>query len=62
MRAIIYARVSTEEQKLYGYSLDAQIEVCKRYCEMKGWEVVYIYKGSKIITPREQASRIQPCN
>lgn len=44
MRAIIYARVSTEEQKLYGYSLNAQIEVCKKYCEQRGWEVVMIYK------------------
>ena len=47
MRAIIYARVSTEEQKLYGYSLDAQIEACKRYCELKGWDVVFIYKEAK---------------
>ena len=47
MRAIIYARVSTEEQSLFGYSLDAQIEVCKRYCELKGWKVVMIYKEAK---------------
>ena len=44
MKAIIYARVSTEEQKLFGYSLDAQVEVCKRYCEQQGWEIVMIYK------------------
>jgi len=44
MRAIIYARVSTEEQKLFGYSLDGQIDVCKRYCEQQGWEIVGIYK------------------
>lgn len=46
MKAIIYARVSTEEQKK-GYSLDAQIEECKRYCELKGWEIVKIYKEVK---------------
>ena len=44
MRAIIYARVSTEEQRLFGYSLDAQIEVCKEYCKRRGWDVVLIYK------------------
>ena len=47
MRAIIYARVSTEEQKLFGYSLDAQIEVCKEYCKKKGWNLVKIYKEAK---------------
>ena len=44
MRAIIYARVSTEEQKLFGYSLGAQIEVCKDYCKKRGWDIVKIYK------------------
>ena len=38
MKAVIYARVSTEEQKK-GWSLKAQIDACKKYCEMKGWEV-----------------------
>lgn len=43
MKAIIYVRVSTEEQEEKGYSLDAQIEICKKYCEMRGWEVVKVY-------------------
>ncbi len=43
MRAIIYARVSTEEQKK-GYSIEAQIEACKKYCESVGWEIVGIKK------------------
>ena len=47
MKAIIYARVSTEEQKLLGYSLEAQIEVCKRYCKLKGWDIVMVYKEAK---------------
>ena len=57
MRAIIYARVSTEEQKLYGYSLDAQIEVCKRYCEQRGWDVVMIYKEA--ISSKKEDKRPQ---
>jgi|Deesub1362A_J573_1020465.scaffolds.fasta_scaffold00749_27 DNA invertase Pin-like site-specific DNA recombinase len=44
MRAIIYARVSTEEQRLFGYSLDAQIKVCREYCERRGWDVVLVYR------------------
>lgn len=57
MRAIIYARVSTEEQKLYGYSLNAQIEVCKRYCEQRGFEVVMIYKEA--ISSKKEDKRPQ---
>jgi len=44
MKAIIYARVSTEEQEKEGYSLDAQIEICRQYCKMKGWEIVKEYR------------------
>ncbi len=57
MRAIIYARVSTEEQKLYGYSLDAQIDACKNYCERRGWKVVMIYKEA--ISSRKEDKRPQ---
>lgn len=42
MRAALYARVSTEEQT-EGYSLDAQIERCREYCEALGWQVVSEY-------------------
>ncbi len=44
MKAIIYARVSTEEQEEKGYSLDAQVDACRKYCEMKGWEIIKIYR------------------
>lgn len=39
MKAIILARVSTEEQKDAGNSLPAQIERIKAYCIRKGFEV-----------------------
>lgn len=42
MRAVLYARVSTEEQT-EGYSLDAQMGRCRDYCETQGWEVVSEY-------------------
>lgn len=42
VRAVLYARVSTQEQT-EGYSLDAQIGRCREYCEAQGWEVVSEY-------------------
>lgn len=38
MRAAIYARVSTEEQ-LTGYSIDAQLNACRKLCLDRGWGV-----------------------
>ncbi|EKE11104.1 MAG: recombinase [uncultured bacterium] len=40
MKAIILARVSTEEQKEAGNSLPAQIERLENYCKRKGFDVV----------------------
>ena len=39
MKAIVLARVSTEEQKEAGNSLPAQVERLKSYCQRKGLEV-----------------------
>lgn len=39
MKVAIYVRVSTEQQ-----DYDNQIELCKRFCEMKGFEIYRIYK------------------
>jgi len=38
-RAIIYARVSTQEQREEGYSIEAQISLLEGYCIAKGLEV-----------------------
>jgi DNA invertase Pin-like site-specific DNA recombinase len=38
MKVAIYCRVSTEKQEL-----ENQIEICKKYCEIKGWEIFDIY-------------------
>ena len=37
--AILYARVSTEEQKK-GYSVRQQLEALRSWCEQKGYEVL----------------------
>ena len=39
-RAATYVRVSTEDQAKHGYSLDSQVEACRKYAEEKGWMVV----------------------
>jgi site-specific DNA recombinase len=40
IRAVIYCRVSTEDQAKEGFSLSAQEERLKAYCLAKGWTVV----------------------
>jgi site-specific DNA recombinase len=40
MKAAIYLRVSTEEQNINGYGLDAQREKCNAYATVKDWDVV----------------------
>src|SRR5215216_6780355 len=39
-RAILYARVSTDEQARTGYSLDQQIEALREYATREGYEVL----------------------
>ncbi|MFH2143702.1 MAG: recombinase family protein [Bacteroidota bacterium] len=43
-KAILYIRVSTDEQAEKGYSLQDQEERLYKYCENKGIEVVALYK------------------
>src|SRR5215218_9674907 len=39
-RAILYARVSTDEQARRGYSLAQQLEALRGYCEREGYEIL----------------------
>ncbi|MFY9307989.1 MAG: recombinase family protein [Bacteroidia bacterium] len=43
-KAVIYIRVSTDEQAEKGYSLKHQLERLEKYCEMHNIEVVAIFK------------------
>ncbi len=43
-RVAIYIRVSTEDQAREGFSLEAQEERLKAYCEAQGWDVAKIYR------------------
>lgn len=54
-RAVIYARVSTDEQAEKGYSLSSQIEACERYAKDHQLHVVGIFQddftGAKLERP-----------
>jgi len=57
--AVIYTRVSTDEQTQYGVSLDAQECACKELCAKNGWTVVSVLReegvsGGKMIAERPQ--------
>ena len=43
LRAALYARVSTDEQAEEGYSLDAQLDILRTYCEVHDLEVAGEY-------------------
>ena len=59
MRAALYARVSTEDQAVEGFSLEAQMKKMEAYCRSEGYEIVarYIddgYSGRKTNRPEYQ--------
>jgi len=60
MRAVIYARVSTEEQAEEGHSIDAQLRIVREFCAHRGWTIVGEYvdpgqSGRTLKRPRMQA-------
>ena len=48
VRVALYARVSTEEQAIHGFSIDAQINTLRNYCSMYGKRVVKEYVDAGI--------------
>ena len=42
MRAVIYARYSSDQQR--AASIEDQVEVCRRYAERQGWQLVQVYE------------------
>ncbi|MNW32878.1 DNA-invertase hin [compost metagenome] len=58
----IYARVSTEEQAEHGYSIDAQLDTLRKYCELYEGEIVdeYVDRGvsGKSIKGRYELQRL----
>ena len=54
-RAVLYARVSTDEQAEKGYSLSSQIEACRKYAEGHGFSIAVEfredYTGTRLDRP-----------
>jgi len=56
-RAVLYIRVSTEEQARGGVSLDAQEERLKAYCAMCGLEVVEVIREAGVSAAKPLSDR-----
>jgi DNA invertase Pin-like site-specific DNA recombinase len=59
IRVALYTRVSTEDQAKEGFSLSAQLDRLRSYCEARGWEIVgeYVddgYSGRSVKRPAYQ--------
>ena len=44
LKAVIYTRVSTEEQKKFGFSLQDQEKRLREFCKHQGIEIIEHYK------------------
>lgn len=56
-RVACYVRVSTQEQKQRGLSVDSQIVALKDYCTEKGYEVVGVYNDAGISARKRYTKR-----
>jgi site-specific DNA recombinase len=60
-RAVIYCRVSTEEQAETGYSLQSQVEACRKYAADNGFTIAGVFQddcsGTKLDRPQFTAAR-----
>ena len=59
MRCGIYVRVSTDDQRDYGYSIDSQLRMIKEYCEKNEYDIVEVYNdaghsGKDLMRPEMQ--------
>lgn len=59
MRCGIYVRVSTDEQRDNGYSIDSQLRMIKEYCEKNQYDIVDVYNdaghsGKDLMRPEMQ--------
>ena len=59
MRCGIYVRVSTDDQRDNGYSIDSQLRMIKEYCEKNEYDIVDVYNdaghsGKDLMRPEMQ--------
>jgi site-specific DNA recombinase len=66
MKAIVYARVSTDEQREKGYSLQSQVDACLKYAQEQGFTVVEElrddFTGTKLDRPGLDRLRSMVCD
>ena len=58
-KVALYVRVSTDEQRDNGYSIDSQTRMLKEYCEKQKYQIVGIYNdagysGKNLMRPEMQ--------
>ena len=63
LRAALYIRVSTAEQAMHGYSIDAQKEFLEEYAKQNGMRIVGVYadegkSASKLLYQRKELLRM----
>ena len=61
MKAVIYTRVSTEEQVKEGFSLAAQLDRLRSFCDSQGWDVADVYTDEGVSaknTERPELNRL----
>ena len=46
--AVIYIRVSTEEQARDAYGLESQEKACREFCQERGWTVLGGFSGTLV--------------
>ena len=56
-RAALYVRVSTQEQKNQGYSVDSQIDALREYCLKSGFEISGLYNDAGISARKRYTKR-----
>ena len=59
MRCGVYVRVSTDDQRDNGYSIDSQLRMIKEYCEKNEYDIVDVYNddghsGKDLMRPEMQ--------
>ena len=59
MRCGIYVKVSTDDQRDNGYSIDSQVRMIKEYCEKNEYDIVDVYNdagysGTDLMRPEMQ--------
>lgn len=61
-KAVLYARVSTDDQADKGYSLPSQLEMCRKYAERLGYDIVAElredYSGATAIADRPTGKQL----